>query len=92
MGGKMERLQRLVKSIGGFDEVEATPDPIRAVAYIKVLQGQDVGTFEMRLEDLEVEDDYLLGVLIENRLCGLREWAHWERVEQEYLRDHPDTT
>lgn len=88
----MERLQRLIKQIGRFDAVEVTPDPVRGVVYVKVRQGQDVATFEMRLEDLEVKDDYLLGMLVENRLAGLREWAHWERVEQEYLREHPDTT
>jgi hypothetical protein len=81
----MERLQRLVRQIGGLSECRAwMPRPDSTLVRVWVRDGRDSATFDLDLTDLTLSDA-ALRVLLESRLDGIREWAHWTHEERMYL-------
>lgn len=72
------RLAKIIREISGCTVVRFSQEPAAAVMHVIVRQGKDVGTFDLDLTDVAIEDEHLLRILLEQRLDGLREWAHWE--------------
>jgi hypothetical protein len=76
-----EVLRRIVTKVGRFSRVTVSPLRDTAAVRIRVWDGTDKAHFDLDFTDLDIgrRDEVALELLIESRLEGVREWAHWER-------------
>lgn len=85
------RLARLIREISGCKVLGFDPERDAAVVHVTVRDGKDVGRFDLDLTDMGIEDEHLLRIILEQRLDGLREWAHWDEQERAHQEEHLGT-